>query len=97
MLDAWLFYKYDNIFKQPKGYIKLTITQPKLEDNLTNLAAYFIMRCFDHYVKNEIDAGKAGLRWGIWCTQPNINLNVNGWNDKLPTLLEELLKYLTMF
>merc|ERR1719328_73952 len=92
-----LFYKYDNIFKLPKGYFKITVSQPKLKDNLTNLAAYYIIRCFGHYVKNEIDAGKAGLGWDVGCSQSNVNINVSGWNDKMLTLLEELLKYLTMF
>ena len=92
-----LFYKYDKIFKQPKGHFKITVTIPKLKDNLTQLAATFILKCFGHYVKNEIDAGKAGLGWSMSCTQPDFNISINGWNDKMFMLLEDLLHFLKRF
>jgi nardilysin len=92
-----LFYKYDNIFKQPKGHFKITVTIPKLKDNLTQLAADFILKCYSHYVKNEIDAGKAGLGWSIWCGHSNFNISVNGWNDKMSLLLAELLDFFKKF
>merc|ERR1711860_433337 len=92
-----LFFKYDKIFKQPKGHFKITVTIPKLKDNLTELAATFILKCFGHYVKNEIDAGKAGLGWSMSCTQPDSNISINGWNDKMFMLLEELLHFFKKF
>jgi len=92
-----LFYKYDNIFKQPKGHFKITVTIPKLKDNLTQLAATFILKCFGHYVKNENDAGKAGLGWSISCGHSNLNISVNGWNDKMSLLLEDLLDFFIKF
>merc|ERR1719210_63105 len=92
-----LFYKYDNIFKQPKGYFKITMDQHKLTDNLTYLAATYIFSCFGHYVKNEMDAGKAGVGWGINCFKAGISIRINGWNDKMLLLLEDLLSFFERF
>ena len=48
-------------------------------------------------MKNEIDAGKAGLGWSMSCTQPDFNISINGWNDKMFMLLEDLLHFLKRF
>ena len=98
-----LFYKYDNVFNQPKGFFKFNIALPQREDCKTdikkNICLELVLRCYGHYIhESETWAtDDAGLNWNIYRSSGCLSMYVSGYNDKMTTLLQTLLCYLKNF
>lgn len=92
-----LWQRTDDIFGQPRAYVKLSIVSPAAhevfapEDKVSlSLMMLLLNKKLKHVTKA---AALAGLGWGVSGTRygNGLELTVNGYNEKLPLLMETVL------
>ncbi|CCH46140.1 insulysin [Wickerhamomyces ciferrii] len=96
-IRAW--YKKDDQFWVPKGYIQLLINLPitvatPVNNVLTNL---FVDLLDDALIDTSYQAELAGLSFSLHQGKEGLVLEVAGYNEKAPVLLREVLKKLVSF
>ena len=102
-LHGELFFKYDNVFNQPKGFFKFNIALPQSNDGknvmMKAIGMNLFLRCFDHYIKENKTWGTfdAGLSWNTYGSSESLTIYTSGYNDKMITLLQTLLVCLKDF
>ncbi|QFZ29606.1 putative A-factor-processing enzyme [Clavispora lusitaniae] len=95
--ETW--FKQDDQFGIPKGYINLTVHIPTLNENIKSaLMATLLSELIDDEL-NEIEyyASLVGLSFSIHQFKDSYSLKVGGYNDKLPVYLSQILEYFTSF
>lgn len=90
-LAVW--YKQDNTFKVPKGYIYLGIDSPYSMLSVTNIAMtrLFVNLYTNTIVEENYDAELAGIHYHLYAHQGGITLQVSGISENQPKLLNKLL------
>lgn len=95
--EAW--FKQDDQFKVPKGYIDLTVHAPALSESIkTAVIGSILSEMFDDAL-NDIKyyASIVGLSFSIREYRDCFSLKVGGYNDKLPDFLAQILEKFTKF
>lgn len=94
-----LWFQQDTTFKVPKGYIYINIDNPKVIENVENIAMtrLFIDLFSDDIVEQFYDAELAGINYHLYSNQGGLTLQLSGLSEKQPQLLEHLLKRLQQF
>lgn len=87
------WFKQDQSFKVPKGYIYLGIDCPKALENSTNIAMtrLFIELYSDNVIEDNYDAELAGIHYHLYTHQGGMTLQLSGISEKQPILLAKLL------
>lgn len=88
---AW--FKQDQTFKVPKGYIYLGIDCPKTLETTTTIAMtkLFIEIYSDNVIEENYDAELAGIHYHLYAHQGGMTLQLSGISEKQPILLNKLL------
>ncbi|KAH8338656.1 hypothetical protein KR059_011100, partial [Drosophila kikkawai] len=89
-----LWFRQDNIFQLPEGYINLYFITPLVQQSVEN---YMLGVLFTYLVEFSIaeqlyPALEAGLTYGLYSGEKGLILRVSGFNQKLPLLVEIILK-----
>lgn len=87
------WFKQDQSFKVPKGYIYLGIDCPKSVESSTNIAMtrLFIELYSDNVLEENYDAELAGIHYHLYAHQGGVTLQLSGLSEKQPLLLSKLL------
>lgn len=95
--ETW--YKQDDTFRVPKGYINLTIHAPPLGDSVkTAVMGTLLSELFDDEITDlKYYASLVGLSSSIFQYRDSFSLKFGGYNDKLPVLLKEVFSRLLKF
>lgn len=90
-LNIW--YKQDNTFKVPKGYIYLGIDCKNAVKSVTNIAMtkLFAELYTDAIIEDYYDAELAGIQYSLYAHQGGLTLQLSGLSEMQPVLLEKLL------
>lgn len=88
-----VWYKQDNTFKVPKGYLYLGIDSPKAIQSIENIAMtrLFVDLYTDTVIEKNYDAELAGIHYHLYAHQGGVTLQVSGMSEKQNLLLEKLL------
>ncbi|MGJ8691873.1 MAG: insulinase family protein [Thalassotalea sp.] len=94
-LTCW--FKQDQIFQVPKGYIYIGIDCPKAVENNKAIAMtrLFIELYSDNVLEENYDAELAGIHYHLYTHQGGVTLQLSGVSEKQPLLLKKLLTSLT--
>lgn len=95
--ETW--YKQDDTFCVPKGYIHLTIHAPPLSDSVkTAVMGTILCELFDDEIADlNYYASLVGLSSSIIQYRDAFSLKFGGYNEKLPVLLKEVFSRLVKF
>lgn len=95
--ETW--FKQDDTFRVPKGYINLTIHAPLLGTSVkTAVMGTMLCELFDDELTDlKYYASIVGLSSSIFQYRDAFSLKFGGYNDKLPVLLKEVLGKLVTF
>jgi len=90
-LSVW--YKQDNTFKVPKGYIYIGIDAPITIKNSQHIAMtrLFVDLYSDAVIEQHYDAELAGIHYHLFSHQGGMTLQISGVSTKQDKLLEQLL------
>ncbi|KAI8322211.1 hypothetical protein GQ54DRAFT_328450 [Martensiomyces pterosporus] len=93
---AEVWFKRDDRFFLPRGEIRIVVETPRVYESPLNsiLSQLFVLILKDSLSEITYDAQVAGLWFDIRDSADGIFLHLDGFNDKLPRLLEILLKAL---
>jgi insulysin len=93
-LSVW--FKQDNTFKVPKGYIYLGIDAPLTMKDSKNIAMtrLFVDLYSDAVIEQHYDAELAGIHYHLFSHQGGMTLQLSGVSTKQDKLLAQLLKSL---
>ena len=96
-LSVW--FKQDNTFNIPKGYIYIGIDTPTIISSVKSIAAahLFVDLFSDAIVEEHYDAELAGIHYHLYAHQGGMTLQLSGISEKQPQLLEKLLINLTNY
>ncbi|EDV52584.1 nardilysin [Drosophila erecta] len=88
-----LWFRQDNIFKLPDGYINLYFITPLVRENVKQ---YMLGVLFTYLVEFRMaeqlyPALEAGLTYGLYIGDKGLVMRVSGYNEKLPLLVEIIL------
>lgn len=91
-LELW--HKQDDRFFLPRGVVRIIIETPKAYDTPLNaiLTQLFVYMLDDTLAEITYDASSAGLFFYVMESSEGLCLSVDGFNDKLPSLLQTLLQ-----
>ncbi|XP_041450144.1 nardilysin [Drosophila obscura] len=89
-----LWFRQDDIFQLPDGYINLYFITPLVRESARN---YMLGVLFTYLVEFSIaeqlyPALEAGLTYGLYIGDKGLVLRVSGYNQKLPLLVEIIMK-----
>ncbi|OBA22978.1 hypothetical protein METBIDRAFT_76114 [Metschnikowia bicuspidata var. bicuspidata NRRL YB-4993] len=95
--ETW--FKQDDSFEVPKGYINLTILTPALGESIqsTVLGTLWTELLDDELNDLKYYAELVGLHCSIYQSRSSITLKVGGYNDKLPEFLKQISQFLISF
>lgn len=95
--ETW--FKKDDTFRVPKGYINLTIHAPPLGDSVkTAVMGTLLCELFDDELSDlKYYASIVGLSSSMFQYRDAFSMKFGGYNDKLPVLLKEVLSKLINF
>jgi secreted Zn-dependent insulinase-like peptidase len=90
------WFKQDQYFKVPKGYIYLGIDCPQAIESAKNIAMtrLFIELYSDNIIEENYDAELAGIHYHLYPHQGGMTLQLSGVSEKQPLLLAKLLNAL---
>jgi len=90
-LSVW--YKQDNTFKVPKGYIYLGIDAPLTIKDSKHIAMtrLFVDLYSDAVIEQHYDAELAGIHYHLFSHQGGMTLQISGISTKQDKLLQQLL------
>ncbi|KAK0053563.1 insulin-degrading enzyme-like isoform X1 [Biomphalaria pfeifferi] len=94
-----LWYKQDNKFLKPKACVNIDFISPVayMDPLHTNLNALFTQLFDDALTEYSYMAEIAGLKYSLNNSIYGLTLTVRGYNDKLPILLEKIVKKMATF
>ena len=95
-LSVW--FKQDNTFKVPKGYIYLGIDAPFTIKDSKHIAMtrLFVDLYSDAVIEQHYDAELAGIHYHLFSHQGGMTLQLSGVSTKQEKLLEQLLTSLVV-
>lgn len=95
--ETW--FKQDDQFCIPKGYINLTVHAPPLNQNITSavMATLLSELMDDEFNEIKYYASLVGLSFSIHQFKDSYSLKVGGYNHKLPEYLKQILAQFTTF
>ncbi len=87
------WFKQDQSFKVPKGYIYLGIDCPNAISNPSTIAMtrLFIELYSDNVIEENYDAELAGIHYHLYAHQGGMTLQLSGLSENQPKLLSKLL------
>ena len=87
------WFKQDQSFGVPKGYVYLCIDSPLAIASSKNivLTRLFVETYSDSVIEENYDAELAGMHYHLYPHQGGMTLQLSGYSEKQPILLEELL------
>ncbi|TPH17945.1 insulinase family protein [Litorilituus lipolyticus] len=90
-LTVW--YKQDNTFKVPKGYIYIGIDSPHAVKSIETIAMtrLFVDLYTDTVIEENYDAELAGIHYHLYAHQGGVTLQLSGMSEKQNLLLDKLL------
>ena len=85
-----MWHKMDRTFKVPKTYIRLSITSPNVYASPRSMT---YARLFQKVLEDDLtsfvyDATVAGCYYKVVCTPQGFRVNLSGYSEKLPLLLD---------
>ncbi len=94
-LVAW--YKQDNTFKVPKGYLYIGIDSPFIVASDANIAMsrLFVDLYTDTVIEENYQAELAGIHYHLYAHQGGVTLQISGYSENQHLLLKKLLTRLT--
>eukprot|EP00095_Tigriopus_kingsejongensis_P008652 maker-scaffold537_size144400-snap-gene-0.25 protein:Tk08652 transcript:maker-scaffold537_size144400-snap-gene-0.25-mRNA-1 annotation:"PREDICTED: nardilysin-like" len=94
-----LYYRPDDIFKQPRAFINFHLISPLPLESSRNSACLDLMMSLicQAMVEDTYPADLAQLEFSLYGSERGVVLKICGLNDKLKILLEEMLKHLMEF
>lgn len=94
-----LWYKKDDRFWQPRGYIYISFKLPHTQASITNgMLSILYVQLINDYMKDlQYDAACANLDLSFSKTNQGLDISVVGFNDKLTILLTRFLEGLKGF
>ena len=94
-----LFYRQDNVFKQPRALIYLHLYSPLVAASVENAVCLDIMvSCLSQQMVEDVyPAEVALLHYSLYAGERGIVIKMNGLNDKLHLLLETILSHFPVF
>lgn len=94
-----LWYKKDDRFWQPKGFLNIDFKLPNTFSNLTNsmLTTLYVQLVNDSLKDIEYDAGCANLHLNFQKTDEGLNITLYGFNEKLMILFTKYLSGIKSF
>eukprot|EP00560_Eucampia_antarctica_P009798 CAMPEP_0197828904 /NCGR_PEP_ID=MMETSP1437-20131217/5400_1 /TAXON_ID=49252 ORGANISM="Eucampia antarctica, Strain CCMP1452" /NCGR_SAMPLE_ID=MMETSP1437 /ASSEMBLY_ACC=CAM_ASM_001096 /LENGTH=1242 /DNA_ID=CAMNT_0043430317 /DNA_START=34 /DNA_END=3762 /DNA_ORIENTATION=+ len=90
MAGLTMWHKLDQTFKVPKSYIRLQITSPNAYRSPRSMT---YARLFQKVLEDDLnsyvyDATVAGCYYKVFCTPSGFRINISGFSEKLPLLLD---------
>lgn len=94
-----LWYKKDDRFWQPRGYIYITFKLPHTYASIVNsmLSTLYVQLINDYLKDLQYDASCADLHLSFIKTSEGLDITITGFNDKLIILLTRFLEGLKTF
>ena len=94
-----LFYKPDQIFLQPRAYIHYLLRSPMQLQSLNNscLLDLMVMCLLQNIIEDVYPADLAQLSYSLYSSETGLVIKVSGLSDKLPNLMEVLVRRLGTF
>ena len=94
-----LYYRKDDIFKQPRALIYMHLYSPLVAVSVESAVCLDIMvGCLSQQMVEDVyPAEVALLHYSFYAGERGIVLKLNGLNDKLPLLLETILSHFPAF
>ena len=94
-----VWYKQDQTFKVPKGYIYIGIDSPVTLESPENIAMtrLFVDLYGESVIEQHYDAELAGIHYHLYAHQGGLTLQLSGLSEKQALLLEQLLTELQKF
>ena len=88
-----VWYKQDQTFKVPKGYIYIGIDSPKTLDSTKCIAMtrLFVDLYSESVIEQHYDAELAGIHYHLYAHQGGLTLQLSGLSEKQELLLQQLL------
>lgn len=95
--ETW--FKQDDQFRIPKGYINLTVHAPPLNQNISSavMASLLSELMDDEFNEIKYYASLVGLSFSLHQFKDSYSLKVGGYNHKLPEYLQQILAQFTSF
>lgn len=93
-LIAW--YKQDNTFKVPKGYLYIGIDSPFVVASVANIAMtrLFVDLYTDTVIEENYEAELAGIHYHLYAHQGGVTMQLSGYSENQHLLLSKLLRRL---
>ena len=90
-LVAW--YKQDNTFKVPKGYLYIGIDSPFVVASVANIAMtrLFVDLYTDTVIEENYEAELAGIHYHLYAHQGGVTMQLSGYSENQHLLLSKLL------
>jgi len=94
-----LFYRPDQTFLQPRAYIHYLLRSPMQLQSLTNscLLDLMVMCLLQNIIEDVYPADLAQLSYSLYSSETGLVIKVSGLSDKLPNLMEVLVRRLVTF
>ncbi|XP_038153161.1 nardilysin b [Cyprinodon tularosa] len=94
-----LWYKKDNKFKIPKGYIRFHLISPIIQESPENLVLFdlFINILAHNLAEPAYEADVAQLEYKLMAGEHGLMIRLKGFNHKLPLLLKLIVDQLADF
>ncbi|XP_052845822.1 nardilysin [Drosophila gunungcola] len=88
-----LWFRQDNIFHLPDGYINLYFITPLVRESVKNYMTGVIYTYLVEFIMAEqlYPALEAGLTYGLYIGDKGLVMRISGYNEKLPLLVEIIL------
>jgi len=94
-----LFYKRDVTFRQPRGYIYYLLRSPLQMESVEQAAKLDLLASclLQNLIEDVYPADIAQLRYSVYSAETGLVIKVSGLSDKLPLLLETIMKHVDKF
>ena len=94
-----MFFKFDQIFNQPRAVIKACIVVPWIYERIENhVCLDLFLACLRHQMNKDIyPAETANLECSLDTEERGFSIEVKGINDKLEILLQTVLNHFKAF
>ena len=94
-----LFFKFDQLFNQPRAIIKAKFVVPWIYERIENdVCLHLFLACLRHQMKEDTyPAETANLDCSLNTEERGFSIEVKGINDKLEILLQTVLNHFEAF
>ena len=94
-----MFFKFDQLFNQPRAIIKARIVVPWIYERIKNhLCLDLFLACLCHQMNEDTyPAETANLECSLHTEERGFSIEVKGINDKLEILLQIVLNHFKAF